>query len=327
MSKTFLIIGIIVTGLSALVITIVSLSRFILKRIYKEEEKMKTREEKQKDKYVKRILSASKKVLKFINKRLLKSYLAFYGISATIATAGTVAIVTSSVQIVKEQRAMEDSTSLVSEDISSEVMSSEITSSETVSNNEVSSDASSEISSEELSTNSTSEEISESSLEDSSSSIEQTTSVILNQYTVTFKFDDVAAPISSVLVNEGEVVADPGSPDLGTMKRVFKYWAESHSISVPYDFSTPITEDTTIYAITNTAYYVTYTINDVGNNFEYEYQELVEENTCAAPNPITRTDTQDQYTWYYSPSNDPAQELEVYDFDTPISSDLDLIGQ
>ena len=39
MSKTFLIIGIIVTGLSALVITIVSLSRFILKRIYKEEEK------------------------------------------------------------------------------------------------------------------------------------------------------------------------------------------------------------------------------------------------------------------------------------------------
>ena len=314
MSKTFLIIGIIVTGLSALIITIVSLSRFILKRIYKEEEKMKTREEKQKDKYVKRFLNFSKRVLKFINKRLLKSYLAFYGISATIATAGTVAIVTSSVQLVKEQKAMEDSTSLVSEDTSSEEVPSITSQSESVSSNTNVSE------SESLSGDTdTTESEPSSSILNSSDDSSTGDSAISTTYTVFFYVYDVL--YDSVEVDSNMTVNAPGN-DPYEDGFIFQYWSDTPGGSTQYDFSTAVTGNLNLYAYflqeCTVNYYYIMDLSDPLYTDTIPFDQLLDD-YYYVPNSTSKT----RLTWYYDQEgNDPVH----FGADRATSSVINLFG-
>ena len=322
MNTTWLIIGIVITGLSTLAITIFSLSRFILKRIYKEEEKAKTDEQKSKDKTVKRALKSAKFILKRIYKYLLKNYLAFYGITAITFSVGAAVVTVSSVNLVREQKAMDDSSEVSSEDPSStEPSSSEASSSE----------SSSEVSSSEVSSSeetSTSEEVTSS--EESSSSSEETTSIAPTGKTsiVTFIMEDQATPLFTVEVPKGKSVQDPGPQDLSSIKRIFKYWTDSIGGSTPYDFSTPIYQDTTIYGISNTAYYVTYIIDDGSTSFQYNYQELVEENTHAEDIKIPFPNDPDYYyEWCTHLNDDPSEDRIPYDFNASfVNDDLTLFG-
>lgn len=321
MNTTWLIIGIVITGLSTLTITIFSLSRFILKRIYKEEEKAKTDEQKSKDKTVKRALKSAKFILKRIYKYLLKNYLAFYGITAITFSVGAAVVTVSSVNLVREQKAMEDSSEVSSEDPSSEEPSSELSS-------EVSSvEPSSEVSSSEET--STTEEVSSSEAETTSSS-EETTSIAPTgkTFNVTFTMEDQTTPLFTVEVPKGKSVQDPGPQDLSSIKRIFKYWTDSVGGSTPYDFSTPIYQDTTIYGISNTAFYVTYIIDDGSTSFQYNHQELVEENTHAEDIKIPfPNDPNYYYEWCTHLNDDPGEDRIPYDFNASfVNDDLTLFG-
>ena len=109
MNKTLLIIGIVITGISLLAITIFSLSNTVLKRINKEKEAAKTVEQKQHDKTVKRVLKNSKKIIKKINKRLVENYVAVYIVSAVTLTGGAALTTVSAVNVVNENNASSSS--------------------------------------------------------------------------------------------------------------------------------------------------------------------------------------------------------------------------
>ena len=364
MNTTWLIIGIVITGLSTLAITIFSLSRFILKRIYKEEEKAKTDEQKSKDKTVKRALKSAKFILKRIYKYLLKNYLAFYGITAITFSVGAAVVTVSSedgkvskkinvtvypksgvisgegiwaytdskvVNPVRAGSSFFQGLANKAMDDSSEVSSEDPSSTEPSSSEASSSESSSEVSSSEVSSSeeaSTSEEVTSS--EESSSSSEETTSIAPTGKTsiVTFIMEDQATPLFTVEVPKGKSVQDPGPQDLSSIKRIFKYWTDSIGGSTPYDFSAPIYQDTTIYGISNTAYYVTYIIDDGSTSFQYNYQELVEENAHAEDIKIPFPNDPDYYyVWYTHVNDDPSEDGTPYDFDASfVNDDLTLFG-
>ena len=341
MNRVGLVIGIIITGLSLLAITVFSISKFILKRIYKEEEKAKTQEQKNKEKTVKRALKSTKFVLKKVYKKLLQNYLAFYGITALSFSAGATLVTVSSVSIVKEQRAMDTSEPSSSEPSSIEVssepssISSVEPSSEASSEDSTSVEPSSEVSTSELSsseeevTSSSEEEVSSSS-EETSSSIEETTSSEEKGplCTVYFQIEDQPNPIYTLLVKKGSPVEDPGTVDLSNMKKIFKYWTDDLGSGIQYDFTTPITEDTTIYGVTAVGYTVTYMIRDYSCGFEYDHQELVEENTHADNIQVPhKNDPQYYYTWYTHLNDDPSEDPELYEFNASfVNEDLTLFG-
>lgn len=197
MYLTFLIIGIVLTSIGVISITVFSISNFILKRFNKEEREQMTEEEKRKEKWFKRSLNWLKRLLKAINKKLLENLWAFYGITS-VTIVGGVSMLT--VGVVQKNMATSDessSSSIVSssslEESSSYATSSLVSSSESISSSSESS-SSSELSSSSIEISS-SEELSSSvelsSSEESSSSEEisssdETTSSIPPYYTVTY---------------------------------------------------------------------------------------------------------------------------------------------
>ena len=104
MSKTLLIVGIIITSLSLIAITTFTISNFILKRIKKSEHIEITEEQKRNEKITKRVLKVAKKVIKKVNKSLRKYYYACYIVGALSLTGGTTMVVVSSAQIATEQQ-------------------------------------------------------------------------------------------------------------------------------------------------------------------------------------------------------------------------------
>ena len=100
----------------------------------------------------------------------------------------------------------------------------------------------SEIPSESTSTKpSTSEKPSE---ETSKPSTSTSTAPIVNKYKVNFYRGDEKV-LESQEVNEGECATNPGAPATSDTK-VFKYWMDENDVE--FDFSTPITKETNLYA-------------------------------------------------------------------------------
>ena len=104
MSKTLLIVGIIITSLSLIAITTFTISNFILKRIKKSEHIEITEEQNRNEKSIKRVLKVAKKVIKKVNKSLLQYYYAFYIVGALSLAGGTTMVVVSSAQIASDQQ-------------------------------------------------------------------------------------------------------------------------------------------------------------------------------------------------------------------------------
>ena len=88
---------------------------------------------------------------------------------------------------------------------------------------------------------STSEKPSE---ETSKPSTSTSTAPIVNKYKVNFYRGDEKV-LESQEVNEGECATNPGAPATSDTK-VFKYWMDENDVE--FDFSTPITKETNLYA-------------------------------------------------------------------------------
>ncbi len=198
MYLTFLIIGIVLTSIGVISITVFSISNFILKRFNKEERKQMTEEEKRKEKWFKRSLNWLKRLLKTINKKLLENLWAFYGITSVTVVGGvsmlTVGVVQknmatadeSSSSSIVSSSSVEESSSYTTSSLVSSVESISI-SSESSSSSELSSSSIESSSSEELSSSSELSSSEESfSSEEISSSSEEATSSIPPYYTVTY---------------------------------------------------------------------------------------------------------------------------------------------
>ena len=303
MSKTWLVIGIIITGLSLLAITVFSLSNFILKRIYKDEEKLKTKEQKQKDKTVKRVLKTTKRFLKIVNKKLVEHYLAFYGIAVASLSVGTVLTTVSGVQVAKEARQSETSIVVSSEELSSEASSHSETSTEPTS---TTSEPASSTEPEQSSTEQTSEESS------GDSALEPT------KFTVNFYVDNDI--FYTTKAYENMTVKQPQN-DPYKEESIFQYWSDAPGGGAQYDFSTAVTGDLNLYAYflqecTINYYY----INDLSEpllTVKVAYDDHLED-------PHIKSPTNNKpLKWYY----DQTLESEVdFNNDKATSSLINLFG-
>lgn len=215
MNKTLLIVGIIITGISLLTITIFSISNTILKKVNKEKELVKTAEQKKRDKRFKKVLKYSKKIIKKINKVLVENYVALYVVSALTFTGGAVLTTVSAVKVVEENN-------------SSEVEPSSISSSEESS----------------ITPSSTESQSTPGSSSESDSSSESSSSIPVNYYTITWKNYDGSLLATTEHVAEGTTPTYTGT--------VTPYKALTNTISYVFDgwspTLVPVTSDATYTA-------------------------------------------------------------------------------
>jgi len=286
MNKTLLVIGIILTGISVLSITIFTISNFILRRINKEEEKAKTKEEKQKEKTIRRLLKTAKKILKRVNKKLLQNYLAFYGISSVVLVGGATLVTYSSVEL------NEENSRTTSEDPSS---SDSVTSG--LSSIEDSSEPPSSISSE-------------------SSSIE--VSSIVNQYEVSFYIDENL--YATLTVNEGELCEAPNA----TKKKGYYFdgWYVSLNDDTPFVFdNTPITNSFSVFAKYEDALQVFFFY--VEDNTQ-KMQTVDVRPGDKVEKLLIQIEGEAEGTYYEWTEEAAAPIPTPFDFDTPITHNYDL---
>ena len=103
MNKVLLIVGIVITGLSLLTFTIFSLSGILLKIINRHEEKEElTPEEKRKKKIKKKLVKFTKKLIKMINKNMVRYYWLMYILAGLSFAAGATLTTVATVNIIQE---------------------------------------------------------------------------------------------------------------------------------------------------------------------------------------------------------------------------------
>ena len=320
MNKTLLLVGIIVTGISLLAITVFSISNFILKRIYKDEEKQKTKTEKTKEKTVKRVLSATKRLIKSINKKLLENYLAFYGITALTFTGGAVMTTVSAVKMAVDVN--ESSSSLIVSSDSLFTSSIVESSSENTSLFESSETSSSEsISSSEHSSSelvSSSEVISSSEEISSEEMASEPTDPIY--YAVTFYIpastegtDEIEYEEGEASVEEGQTVSKPTNPDSMGNGYCFVEWCTDTVNWTPYDFDQPVTSNLELHAKYEYMAEITFVVVKgpyITDILDYQYVQI---GSCVVPI--------DDYTWYtsYDVEDNEVVLDGIYDFNITVS--------
>ena len=271
MYLTFLIIGIVLTSIGVISITVFSISNFILKRFNKEERKEMTEEEKRKEKWFKRSLKWLKRLLKAINKKLLENLWAFYGITS-VTVVGGVSMLT--VGVVQKNMATADessSSSIVSssslEESSSYITSSLVSSSESISSSSESS-SSSELSSSSIESSSieevsssielSSSEESSSSEEIFSSSEEESSYMPPTMYTISFyipdapdydgNYEEYYPGPKQIEVQAGSLLQDPNIVHPVNSKIMLWYTDSNMEEKDKYVFDAlPVTEDLSLY--------------------------------------------------------------------------------
>ncbi|NGZ77980.1 InlB B-repeat-containing protein [Saccharibacillus alkalitolerans] len=139
---------------------------------------------------------------------------------------------------------------------------------------------------------------------------------VIRSYTVNFETTG-GSPVQSVVVNANSPVTQPSPPT--RTGYTFDGWYSDSALTTPYDFSAPITANTTLYAKWTAN---GYTVNfDSNEGTEVESQTVNYNETAAAPSAPTRTG----YTFdgWYSDS-----DLETpFNFSTPITADTTLYAK
>ena len=226
MNLTFLVIGIIVTGLSLLSISIFSITNFALKRLNKEKQMMKTAEEKQKEKTVKRVMKYSKKFIKKVNRVLVENYIAYYSVSAALLSAGVVATSVSAVNIAKDIEAKNQA------NVPSEVIPSEdpVTPTDPISPTDP---------------------------------VTPTTPEIDPSVKYTVTYYQYGRELYTLEVSKNDKAPDPRNPFKESDRAIFEYWSLSENNPSPYDFNSIVTSDINLYAIADfNVHWVNYYFDD-----------------------------------------------------------------
>ena len=135
-----------------------------------------------------------------------------------------------------------------------------------------------------------------------------------NTYTVTFETNG-GSVVNGQSVAEGGKVVEPDTPT--RTGYIFKGWFSNKNCTTPFDFNTPITGKTTIYALWSPAYYtVTFETNGASNTISS--RNVRHGNTV----PVPTTPIKSGYTfmgWYTD-----ATFYREYDFTTPVTGDITL---
>ena len=135
-----------------------------------------------------------------------------------------------------------------------------------------------------------------------------------NPWTVSFNSQG-GSSVPNQIVNDEDTASKP-SPDLTRDGYTFNGWYTDADATQPFDFSTPITSDTTLYAgWTKNPWTVTF---DSQGGSSVSNQTVNDQDTASKPTDPTR----DGYTfngWYTD-----ADATQPFDFSTPITSDTTL---
>jgi uncharacterized repeat protein (TIGR02543 family) len=138
----------------------------------------------------------------------------------------------------------------------------------------------------------------------------------LNQYTVTFNSNG-GTPVPSQTKNHGEQVTPPADPTRDGY--TFEGWYSDSALTSVYNFSTPVTDNITLYAKWNaSAYIVTFDSN--GGSFVPSQPVTPGDRATRPSNP-----TRDGYTfdnWYSDPSL-----TTVYNFSTSVNGNITLYAK
>ena len=139
--------------------------------------------------------------------------------------------------------------------------------------------------------------------------------VVSQQYTVTFESNG-GSNVVMATVGSGDMVARPTDPTRSGY--IFVDWYGDAGLATVYDFSTPVTDNITLYAKWNATYTVTFQSNGGSN---VAMATVGSGSTVARPtNP-----TQSGYTfddWYSD-----VGLATVYDFSTPVTANLTLYAK
>lgn len=278
MYVALLIIGIVITSIAIVSITVFSISNFIISKINKEQQEEKTDAERRKEKLFKRSLKWLKRVLKLINKKLLENLWAFYGIATVSVVGGISMVVVGAVQEeAHKQELVEISSSNLSssyEKISSsdepssvlvvsststfssliESSSAEQISSQAISSSDVLSSSFASSSNTESSSVVYSSSVELSSSMESSSELDDSSSIFIQSYTVKYvidcEYDESYSERSypyELVVAESSFAEDYEEHGLSVTHPENIKWYKDSGHTEEFDFSTPITEDVTLY--------------------------------------------------------------------------------
>jgi len=132
-----------------------------------------------------------------------------------------------------------------------------------------------------------------------------------DKYKVTFMLDETDVYRQDEVI-KGETVAEPAKP--AVQGKIFLYWALEGE-EYEYDFSQPINDNTTLVAVWKEGITVTFDYNDKGR---VAYQTIDSGETVTAPKD-TVSDGRVFKGWYL--------DDELFDFDTPITEDIELEAQ
>ncbi|MDK6589863.1 InlB B-repeat-containing protein [Actinotignum timonense] len=124
---------------------------------------------------------------------------------------------------------------------------------------------------------------------------------------------------SSVKVSRNTVVSQPGFPTVNTEEKghVFKGWFKDESFTQPFDFTTPITADTTVYGQWAAVAKYTVAFDTRGGNVIPSQQVKAGSPAQEPENPIKEGHA--FIAWYLNGHQ--------YDFATPVKSDITLTAE
>ena len=137
-------------------------------------------------------------------------------------------------------------------------------------------------------------------------------------YTVTFNVNG-GSSVSSQTIEEGETATEPNNPTKSGY--TFNGWYSDSGLTQSFNFNTPITSDTNIYAkwTESITYYTVTFYTNGGNNISS--QSIASGNTATRPNNPTKQ----YYTfagWYTNSSL-----TQAFSFNTPITSNTNLYAK
>jgi len=125
------------------------------------------------------------------------------------------------------------------------------------------------------------------------------------EFTVTFKDGD--NELLSVKVKKGATAIQTSAPD--KEYEIFDYWELDDQ---PFDFSTPITENTSLQAVYKSVYIVTFVVNEEATKIKVNPNETIELPTINSTNESFFTG------WYL--------DNQLFDESTPITSNITLVA-
>lgn len=137
-------------------------------------------------------------------------------------------------------------------------------------------------------------------------------------FTVGFDYNDGLGVVNPQAVSKGETVIEPTEPTKPDHK--FGGWYTDEGLTIPYDFTTEVTTDLTLYVKWKELHSVQFRVRNPSNLSEVIRVEVPDGDMVSPPDTPIMVGDQRLYKWSTTPEGSP------FDFSTPITSNTTIWG-